>query len=66
MASSISVSEPTRNKLLMLKLEEGRPSVEELLKDMIVWYKKRRLIEASAKFRERMDKKKLILKDLVE
>lgn len=66
MATSISVSEETRNKLVTMKMDEGLSSLDELLKRMIVERKRAKLIEASSRFRRTMDKKGLSVKELVE
>ena len=66
MTTSISVTENTRNELLMMKIREGHPSLEALLAQLITGYKKQRLLEESGRFRRRMQERKLSLKDLVE
>jgi hypothetical protein len=66
MATTLCVSEETRKKILILKMEAGYPSVEALLRDLIIQYKKHRLFEESARFRKRMDRKKITPEDLVE
>ena len=66
MATSISVTEDTRNALQTLKMEEGYPSMEALIRDMLLWYKKQRLMEAGRTFRARMDRKGLTPQDLIE
>jgi len=66
LATSLSVTEATRNKLMILKMEEGYPSVEALLNDMIVKYKKMRLEAVGTEFRRRMKRKKLKPRDLVK
>ena len=66
MATSISVTETTRNELLLLKVKEGYSSMEALLRHIIVMYKKQRLLEESGRFRQRMLKRKIAFKDLVE
>ena len=66
MTTSISVTKSTRNDLLMLKLREGHQSIEALIRELIVKYKKQRLTEEAEGFRRRMTQKKLFLKDLVE
>jgi len=66
LSTSISITEPTRNKLTMLKMEEGFPNMEALITRLIVQYKKDRLLEASKKFRKRMDEMDLTLEDLIE
>jgi hypothetical protein len=66
MATSISVSEETRNSLVVMKMSEGFSSIEELLQRMIVERKRNKLLEASRKFRSRMDSGGIKVKDLVE
>ncbi|MEW5761209.1 MAG: hypothetical protein AB1779_10650 [Candidatus Thermoplasmatota archaeon] len=66
MATSISVSAEIKNKLLIMKIEEGYPNIDVLLRDMILWYKKQRILEVSKKFRGRMDKRKYKPQDLIE
>ena len=66
MTTSISVTKGTRNDLLMLKLREGHRSIEALIRELIVMYKKQRLAEEAGRFRRRMARRKLALKDLVE
>lgn len=51
---------------MILKMEEGYPSVEALLNDMIVKYKKMRLEAVGTEFRRRMKRKKLKPRDLVK
>jgi hypothetical protein len=65
MATSISVSEETRNCLVTMKMNEGFSSIEELLQKMIVERKRFIFLEASKKFRSRMNGKKMSVKDLV-
>jgi hypothetical protein len=65
MATSISVSEETRNSLVVMKMSEGLSSIEELLQRMIVERKRYKLLEASRKFRSRMDEKSMGVKDMV-
>jgi len=66
MATSISVTKGTRNDLLVLKLREGHASIESLIRELIVKYKKQRLAEEGARFSRRMARTKTGLKDLVE
>jgi len=66
MATSISVTETTRKELVLLKVKEGYSSMESLLRHIIVMYKRQRLREESGRFRQRMLRRKLALKDLVE
>ncbi|MBM4249067.1 MAG: hypothetical protein FJ149_06475 [Euryarchaeota archaeon] len=66
MATSISVTEGTRNELLLLKIKEGYSSLEALLAHLITGYKRQRLLEESGRLRRRMQERKLSLEDLVE
>lgn len=66
MTTSISVTKGTRNDLLMLKLREGHQSIEALIRELIVKYKKQKLTEEAGRFRRRMARRKLVLRDLVE
>ncbi len=64
MATSLSVSEETRDELQMMKIKGGHSSIDALLCEMMVGYRKQRLMEVSRKFRKAMDRKGLKLEDL--
>lgn len=64
-ASTISVSGATRKRLMMLKIEEGSRSMDELLVRMLVEYRKARLRDASAEFRRRLAETGVSLEDLI-
>ena len=66
MATSVSVTKNTREKLQLLKIEEGLPCIDELLKRLIIQYRKNKLLESSKKFKERMDELDLSVEDLIE
>ena len=66
MATSISVEEETRDKLMILKLEERARSLDDILRKLIIQYGKDRLIRSHQEFRKRMDEKGLKLEDLIE
>jgi len=66
MATSISVEEETRDKLMILKLEERARSLDDILRKLIIQYRKDRLIRSHQEFRKRMDEKGLKLEDLIE
>jgi len=63
--TTIAVSEQVKLKLLELKLEEGAKSMDELLRRMIIVYKKYRFLEASKKVRSRMKELKVSLEELM-
>ena len=64
MATSLSVSEETRDEIQMMKIKGGYPSVDALLRDLLIEHKKKRLMEISIKFRKRMDERGLKVEDL--
>lgn len=66
MATSVSVTKNTREKLQLLKIEEGLSCIDELLKRLIIQYRKNKLLESSKKFKERMDELDLSVEDLIE
>lgn len=66
MTTTIAVSEETRRRLMALKAAEGARSVDELLGDVLLAYRKARLLDASTLFRQKLSKSGLTLKDLVE
>ncbi|MEA1994392.1 MAG: hypothetical protein U9N35_08410 [Euryarchaeota archaeon] len=59
--TTIAVSQKTKKKLLKLKIEEDKRSMDELIKEMTVTYKKRKFLEASEKFRGKIEEKGLNL-----
>jgi len=64
MATTIAVSPRIAKELKLLKIEEGYASLDEVVERMLAEYKKKRFLEASEKFRKRMEKKGLKLADL--
>lgn len=66
MSTTVAVSENTRKSLLMLKIEEGYKNIDELVSNLILRYKKQKLLESSELFRERMDSGELTVQDLIE
>ncbi len=64
MGTTISVSRELVKELKMLKIDEGYKSIEELIRSAIVEYKKKKYLQASKRFRERMERKGLRIKDL--
>lgn len=66
MVTTVAISPELARELKLLKMEEGFASIEEVIEKMLVEYKKRRFLEASEKFRERMKEKGLKLEDLTK
>ena len=66
MATTIALSNDSRKELIMLKVEEGFKNMDELVRQLIIQYKKNKLIRASEKIRKRMKELKLSLSDLIE
>ena len=65
MATSISVSNETRDKLMKLRIEGGFPNMDALIRDMLILYRKERFFRDSREFRRRMDEKGYKPEDLV-
>ena len=66
MVTTVAISPELAKELKLLKMEEGFASIEEVIEKMLVEYKKRRFLEASEKFRERMRGKGLKIEDLTK
>ncbi|MCU0799869.1 MAG: hypothetical protein MUC62_09410 [Candidatus Thermoplasmatota archaeon] len=64
MTTTIALRESTRNDLMLLKMERGYDSVDALLEDMIVQYRKERFLERAREFKARMDARGLGPRDL--
>lgn len=62
----MAVSPELAKELKLLKMEEGFASIEEVIEKMLIEYKKRRFLEVSEKFRERMRERGLKLEDLTK
>ncbi|MEX0567611.1 MAG: hypothetical protein Q6363_000425 [Candidatus Njordarchaeota archaeon] len=62
--STIAVSEQVKLKLLELKLEEKARSIDELLRRMIIVYRKHKFLEASKRVRKRMKELGVSLEEL--
>ena len=65
MATTISVDDETRDRLMKAKIEEGARSMDALLRELLVDHRKMRLLTASALFRERLKDKGVRFQDLV-
>jgi len=66
MATTIALSKDSHKELIMMKIEEGFRNMDELVRQLIVQYKKNKLVRASEKIRKRMKELKLSLSDLIE
>jgi Arc/MetJ-type ribon-helix-helix transcriptional regulator len=65
MATSISVSNETRDKLMKLRIEGGFPNMDALIRDMLILYRKERFFRDSREFKRRMEEKGYKPEDLV-
>ena len=64
--TTIAISRDLRIKLKELKISENAKSLDELLRRMLIVYKKYRFLEASIKIRKRMRELGISLEELVE
>lgn len=64
--TTIAVSQKTKKELLKLKIKENKKSLDELISEMTLAYKKKKFLEASEKFRKKLEEKGLKLEDLNE
>jgi len=63
--TTIAVSEEVKLSLMRLKIEERVKTFDELLRKMIVAYRKMKFLEASKRFREKMKEKGISLEELL-
>jgi len=63
--TTITVEKETRDRLVAAKLEGGYPSLDALLRDLLVEYRRAQLRAASGLMRRKMKEKGLTLKDLI-
>lgn len=63
--TTITVDKETRDRLVTAKMDGGYPSLDALLRDLLVVYRRARLREASELMRRKMKEKGLTLKDLI-
>jgi len=63
--TTITVEKGTRDRLMSLKLDGEYPSIDALLRDMLIEFRRARLRQASALMRRKMTEKGLTLKDLI-
>ena len=65
MATTITVENETRDRLMSMKLDGEYASLDALLRDMLVEFRRARLRKASTLMRRKMAEKGLTLKDLI-
>lgn len=63
---TLALSEETHKQLMQMKLQMGYKTVDELEKEMIVEFRKNRLIDAGKWFRGELRRKKLSFDDFLE
>jgi len=64
--TTVAVSRDLKAKLMELKISENVKSFDELLRRMLIVYKKYRFLEASIKVRKRMHELGMSLEELTE
>ena len=60
------IPEDLHKELVAIKLEEGNKNAAELIKKLIIEYKRKKFLEASGIFRASMKKQGLTLKELLK
>ena len=65
MPAKIIVDKETRDRLVTAKLAGGYPSLDALLRNLLVVHRRTRLRDASGLMRRKMEEKGLTLKDLI-
>jgi len=63
---TVGMSDEVHKELMGLKINYGYKRTDHLLEEMIREFKKEKLLEASEAIRERMARKKMSLKQLME
>jgi len=63
--TTIAVSKDVKLSLTKLKLEEGARTFDELLRKMIIAYRKMKFLESSKRFKKRMEEKGIKLEELL-
>lgn len=63
--TTIAVSKQVKAKLMELKIEENAKSIDELLRRMIIIYRKYKFLEASKMVRNRMKKLGVSLEEII-
>lgn len=63
---TIALSEKVAKDLKLLKIKEGHASLDKVIEKILTEYKKKKFLEASEKFRKRMEEKGLKLSNLTK
>lgn len=63
---TLALSEKTHKELMTLKIEYNYSSAEDMVIEMLVEFKKERLLEASRIFREALHKKGMTIEEVME
>ncbi len=63
---TIALPEELHKELMLLRIQKGNKNIGELIKEMVVEYKKRRFIEASRMFKERLKEKNISFDELLK
>ncbi len=63
---TIALPEELHKELMLLRIQKGNKNIGELIKEMVVEYKKRRFIEASRIFKERLKEKNISFDELLK
>jgi len=63
---SIGISEKTHKELVTLKLEENNKNADEIIRKLIISYKKMRFMEASLLFNQKLKEKNISFKKLLK
>ncbi len=66
MATTVSVSEQTRDRLIELMLDEGSTSLDEVIDGLILTHRKLKFRAESERFRRRLSNANLTIEDLTE
>jgi len=63
---SIGLSEDIHRKLVELRMQEGKKTAEELIKELIIEYKKQKFFEASKLFNKKLKQSNISFEDLLK
>lgn len=66
MIKTISIPEDLHKELIKLKLDYGDKNVAEIIKKLILFYKRQKLLEHSIKFRESLKKKGITFEEFLK
>ena len=66
MATTIALSNDAHKELILLKVKDGFKNMDDLVRQLIIQYKKNKLVRTNEKIKKRMKELKLSLSDLIE